>query len=98
MTQIATREIKEVPLVDIEKVLNLVSTALDLLSSTWQALQGPNTADRRPAMLVLIVARYTVVKAAVDFVKTLVVTSAENRRRIAGLRLKQAEMLCELFE
>lgn len=39
-----------------------------------------------------------VVKGAVDFVATIATNTAENRRRIDSLRLKEAEMLCELFE
>ncbi|KAI0666097.1 hypothetical protein C8Q78DRAFT_1061348 [Trametes maxima] len=37
------------------------------------------------------------VRAAVDFTKTVIVTKENIRKRIAGLRLMQADMLCSLF-
>ena len=39
-----------------------------------------------------------VVKGAVDVIGKLVINSSETARRIAGIRLKQAEMLCVLFQ
>ncbi|KAI0771669.1 hypothetical protein BD413DRAFT_60009 [Trametes elegans] len=37
------------------------------------------------------------VRAAVDLTKSVIVTKADVRKRIAGLRLMQADMLCSLF-
>ena len=46
----------------------------------------------------LLIGLKTVVKNAVDTIGRFGTDSSENKRRIVGLRLKQAEMLCALFQ